>query len=933
MKKASSSRRKLSDLRQRAEAALAGKAGSDSDVSHLSPEDVQRLIHELQVHQIELEMQNEELRRAQLELEESRDRYLDLYDYAPVGYFTLDKNALILEANLSGADLLGIERDRLMNKPLAKFVHKDSQDTFYFHRNQVLETSIRHICEIKLVKPDGSLFHAQLESIGIPDSDGELSRLRTAISDVTDRKLAEQALRRAHDELENRVEERTSELLKTNEQLKREIVERKKGEEALRRSEERYRQMFERNRAIKLLVDPQTGAIVDANPSALEFYGYSLDEMKQMKIVDLNVLAAEQVAAAMAAAEMEAMTSFVFQHRLRSGEIRDVEVHSGPLDVQDRKLLYSIIHDITERRKAEEALRKSERRLNLALSGAALGTWDYNLQTGETVFDQRWVEMLGFSLEEIEPHFRAWEGLIHPEDKTRVIAAWNAHRKGRTPLYEAEYRLQAKSGQWKWILARGMIVERDKDGKALRAAGTHLDVTERKQAQEALRLSEERFRALVEGAQDLIFMKDRHLTYTHVNPAMARMFGLDVSEIIGRKDEDLYGEATGKHIKQVDLRVLQGESIEEEYTASIKGVQFTLNTVLTPLRDAEGTIVGIYGISRDVTDRKRTVPGQRPIAEAYPSQAMRAALHEARLAAATDSIVLLQGESGSGKDYLARWIHDHSRRAPGPYFAVNCAAISKDLAESELFGHERGSFTGAHGRKRGLLELAEGGTLLLNEIGELTLSLQSKLLTFLDTRSFLRVGGEKSITVNARIIAATNRSLETEVAEGRFLSPLLYRLNVFAIHVPPLRDRIEDIPVLLEEIMSRLAKELQLTSLPAIDPASVIALSGYDWPGNVRELRNVLERSLMLSDGQNLNVALPSIAASHQSWSHVSSFPVHERTLHDVTDEVIKSLCLEALRRCEGNRRCAARVLGIARDSLYRHMKRFGIEGDNPTTD
>ena len=304
---------------------------------------------------------------------------------------------------------------------------------------------------------------------------------------------------------------------------------------------------------------------------------------------------------------------------------------------------------------------------------------------------------------------------------------------------------------------------------------------------------------------------------------------------------------------------------------------------------------------------------------------MKATLKEARLAASTDSIVLLQGESGSGKDYLARWIHDHSRRGPGPYFALNCAAITRDLAESELFGHERGAFTGAQSRKRGLLELAEGGTLLLNEIGELTLSLQSKLLAFLDTRSFLRVGGEKSIHANARIIAATNRNLETEVAEGRFLSPLLYRLNVFAIHVPPLRDRVEDIPVLLEEIMSRLAVDLQVTDLPVVDPASIIALARYHWPGNVRELRNVIERSLILTEGKKLNVVLPSVEANREGWSHVSTFPERERTLHDVTDEVIESLCLEALRRSDGNRRGAARTLGIARDSLYRYMKRFGI--------
>ena len=163
---------------------------------------------------------------------------------------------------------------------------------------------------------------------------------------------------------------------------------------------------------------------------------------------------------------------------------------------------------------------------------------------------------------------------------------------------------------------------------------------------------------------------------------------------------------------------------------------------------------------------------------------------------------------------------------------------------------------------------------LLNEIGELPLSLQSKLLTFLDTRSFLRVGGEKLLTVNARIISATNRSLEKEVAEGRFLSALFYRINVFGINVPPLRDRIEDIPVLLEEIMSRLAAELQLTRLPYIDPAFAIALARYDWPGNVRELRNALERALMLSDGRSLSLTLPSGKTSPQDWFSRVQFSV-----------------------------------------------------------
>ena len=170
----------------------------------------------LQVHQIELEMQNEDLRQARLALEESRDKYLDLYDYAPIGYFTLDENALILEANLSGVGLLGMERGSLIGMPLTSFVHKETQDTFYFHRNQVLQTGARHVCVIKLVKKSGEQFHAQLESIPAPDGDGALSQLRTILTDITDRKRLEEDLKKSHGELETRVEERTEELEKSN---------------------------------------------------------------------------------------------------------------------------------------------------------------------------------------------------------------------------------------------------------------------------------------------------------------------------------------------------------------------------------------------------------------------------------------------------------------------------------------------------------------------------------------------------------------------------------------------------------------------------------------------------------------------------------------------------------------------------------------------
>ncbi len=449
-------------------------------------------------------------------------------------------------------------------------------------------------------------------------------------------------------------------------------------------------------------------------------------------------------------------------------------------------------------------------------------------------------------------------------------------------------------------------------------------ILERSEAEEAIRASEERFRTIFDGALDFVFCKDACLNYTHVNPAVERLFGIPASDFIGKKIEDVFEPQDAAHIQDADARVLQGESVEGEYAIKVKGELMIFHEIRAPMRNRAGDVVGLCGISRDVTDWRVNESTPFPLGLQYPSEAMKTTLMSARIAAGKDATIVLLGESGSGKDYLARYIHDHSKRAGGPFFGVNCAAVAHELAESELFGYERGAFTGAHSRKRGLLELAEAGTLLLNEIGELSLALQAKLLTFLDTRQFTRVGGEKNITVNARIIAATNRDLAKEVSAGRFRKDLYYRLSVISIVVPPLRERRDDIPILAGEILTQLAVEMQLAQIPALRSSLLASLAEYDWPGNVRELRNVLERALILWDGRRFNIDIP--AEDSQKQGLALKVDYHGRTLHDVTEEITRSMCTYALKQSRGNKKDAAKLLGIARDSLYRYMKQFGIQ-------
>jgi PAS domain S-box-containing protein len=445
-------------------------------------------------------------------------------------------------------------------------------------------------------------------------------------------------------------------------------------------------------------------------------------------------------------------------------------------------------------------------------------------------------------------------------------------------------------------------------------------MTEDQPASVSLLRSAERYRSLFEAVPDLVFTKDRNLRFSEVNPAMEKALGLSASEIVGRTSEQVYGKEAGERIRAWDFRVLSGEMIEEEHTVPVKGEKLTFHEVRVPIRNSAGEITGVCGIGRDITERRSAMMKPDIALSGYRSRAMKETMELAGQAAATDSIVLLLGESGSGKDHLARWIHEHSARSGSPYLSINCAAVPQDLAESELFGHEPGAFTGASKRKKGLLELAEGGTLLLNEIAELSPSLQSKLLSFLDSRSFLRLGGQKTVYVDARLLAATHKDLESEVETGHFSKPLFYRLNVFPIRVPPLRERTEDIPQLSRELIAKVGAEMNLSRTPVLDSDSFKILTRHLWPGNVRELRNVLEKGLILWQSGKLKLSVPAADLNSDERSFQIALPQGKK-LRELSREFRRLVCVEAIRRSGGNRTAAARSLGLSRDSLYRNLK------------
>jgi two-component system nitrogen regulation response regulator NtrX len=317
-------------------------------------------------------------------------------------------------------------------------------------------------------------------------------------------------------------------------------------------------------------------------------------------------------------------------------------------------------------------------------------------------------------------------------------------------------------------------------------------------------------------------------------------------------------------------------------------------------------------------DKTRTMVGE--------SQAMRQLREEVAMAAPTNGRVLIYGENGTGKELVARTIHALSRRRHATFVEVNCAAIPEELIESELFGHVRGAFTGAVADRRGKFEVADGGTIFLDEIGDMSVKTQAKVLRVLQEQTMEPVGGTNRITVDARVLAATNKDLQAEIRSGGFREDLYFRLNVIPIFVPPLRERREDIPLLADHFMAEFAREYG-RRLKRFDPAAVSVIEQYGWPGNVRELRNVIERLMIMVPGDSITVddlsfldhgGVPRVALPEPSAT--------ERvTLHEARDRFERDLILRTLDEQKGNMSRTADVLGVERSNLYRKMRAFGI--------
>jgi PAS domain S-box-containing protein len=563
-------------------------------------------------------------------------------------------------------------------------------------------------------------------------------------------------------------------------------------------------------------------------------------------------------------------------------------------------------------------------------------------------FNRRWLEYLGLTLEDVQGW--RWTAAIHPEDVGGIVEKWRTSLATGEP-FEAETRVRRADGVYRWFLHRKVAL-RDDCGKIVRWYGSSIDIEDRKQAEDALRRNE----AYLAEAQRLShtgsFGWNTSTGEIFWSEETYRITGFDRSS---RPTLDLVFQRVHPDdlalVRQtLDRTAQKGTDLDFEHRLLMPdGSTKYVHVIGRPLKNESGCLEFV-GSVMDVTAAKRS---QRELERALQeiavlkdqlykeNIALRAEIGEASMfeeivggspllkavlarvakVAPTDSTVLITGETGTGKELIARAIHKRSQRSGRAFVKVSCAAIPHSLIASELFGHEKGAFTGALQRRLGRFELAEGGTIFLDEIGELPAEMQIALLRVLQEREFERVGGNQSIPADVRIIAATHRDLPAVIVTGGFRSDLFYRINVFPIEIPPLRERREDIPMLVRYFIDRYARKAG-KRIRSVSNKTLELLQSYPWPGNIRELQNVIERSVIVCDTENFSV--------DESW--LSRGPVPTQSVDQALPEKLaieeKAIIETALAQTRGQVAGpygAAAKLGMPASTLESKIKTLKI--------
>jgi PAS domain S-box-containing protein len=762
------------------------------------------------------------------------------------------------------------------------------------------------------------------------------------------------------------------------------VTERKRAEEALQRSEAYLAEAQKLTHTGSWVWNVRTDALFWSQ-EVYRIYDYDPEKMVHPtwnffeRIHPEDRPKFEQRKKRMASTQKEWTDSAIdFRIVLPDGTIKHLHSIAHPV-IESGDEVVGTVMDVTEQWKARaklenafeeikqrtEALRRSEAYLAEAQKLTHTGSWAVRVpqvekaqrETGQgpaviprfgwdaSYWSKEMYRIFGFDPDPTPPSYMEVVQRLHPEDAHHNTPVVEQAIRDRTD-FETDFRLLLSNGPAKYIHVVGHPVV-NASGDVIELVGTAMDVTEQHEAKAALQTAFEQLKAeetelrrMTDAIASFIYVFRPDGTAIYANQVVLDYTGLTLEDV---QKEDFparifHPEDVERLLEKRHEALARGKPFELEKRKLGKDGKYRWFLVrYNPLRDDQGHIIRWYATGTDIEDRKQAEERMRDenlalreeIDQAFmfedivgSSAALQTVLSSIMKVAPTDSTVLITGETGTGKELIARAIHKHSQRSGHAFISVNCASMPSSLIASELFGHEKGAFTGAVQRRQGRFELAHSGTIFLDEVGDLPVETQIALLRVLQERQFERVGGNRILTTDVRVIAATNRDLAAAIAAGLFRADLFYRLNVFPIEVPPLRKRKEDIPMLVEYFVKRYAEKVG-KQICKIDNKTVELCQSYPWPGNIRELQNIVERSVILCGGDTFWIEKAWLARVHPPRQELAG-PLPD-TLQNQEKEIIEAALAESKGRVAGPEGAAAK-LGIPRSTLDSKIKQLNIK-------